>query len=376
MKFKIKSNYFAKGINIVSKALSTKTPMPILKSIKISTSNQGITLMASDSNITIKYFLPTEDHDTTKIFVEEEGEAAVPGRLMLDMLKKVTDENIEIALYENKFIKVNFGHSDYTLNCLDVREYPDISLISAENPIPINIADLNELIKQTSISISLSENRPILTGINFKLENQMLTCIATDSYRLSQKMIQLDNNTSEPLNIVIPGKSLIELEKILSGMSGNVELHSTPNIVSFKINNLTFQSRLLDGNYPETSRLIPKEFGLTTEFNRSELIHVIDRVSLLSREGATNIIKFDIYDEKTIVSLDSPEVGRVVEELHSTSQEGSPIRIGFNSKYLLDALKVLESEVIKIQFTGEVRPFILKTDDDSVIQLILPVRIE
>lgn len=376
MKFKIQNKIFSDAINNVSRALSTKTPMPILKSIKLNITNDGIYLTASDSNITIKQFLPIYINNKQIIFVEEIGQAAIPGRLLLDVLRKVNEEYVEIALFEDKFIKINFKNSDFTLNCLDVKEYPNIDLIDSQEPINMNVNMLKEIIKQTVISISTNESRPILTGVNFKIANNILYCVATDSYRLSQKQIDFNTSNIPNINIIVPGKSLLELDKLLMSTNGNIQIHLSNNIISFKFDNIIFQSRLLDGSYPETSRLIPQEFGLDLKFNRLELIQVIDRVSLLSKEGATNIIKFDIYDDKTIISLESPEIGKVVEEIIPIDQQGSLIRIGFNSKYLLDALKVLNENFVTIKFTGEVRPFILKTDDDTVTQLILPVRIE
>ncbi len=375
MKFKINNNIFSEAINNVNRALSTKTPMPILKSIKMELNNDGIYLTGSDSNITIKQFIPIFIKEKQIIFIDNIGNAAVPGRLLLEVLRKANDEFVELAMYEDKFIKINFKNSDFTLNCLDVKEYPNINLINSNDPIEIESKKLTEVIKQTVISVSTNESRPILTGVNFKIQNNVLSCVSTDSYRLSEKIMKFEYDLPN-INIVVPGKSLLELEKLLISANRKIQIHLTTNVISFKMENIIFQSRLLDGAYPETTRLIPKEFGLQLLFNRQELIDVVDRVSLLSKEGATNIIKFDIYEDKTIISLDSPEIGKVVEEIHTISQEGSLIRIGFNSKYLLDALKVLNEEKVNIKFTGEVRPFILKTDDDSVTQLILPVRIE
>ncbi len=374
MKFKIINEIFTEAINNVNRALSAKTPMPILKSIKMDLVKEGIYLTASDSNITIKQFIPAVSDNRQIIFIEELGSAAVPGKLLLEVLRKANDQYVELAMFEEKSIHINFKKADFTLNCLDVREYPNINLISSEQPIEMESAQLSEIIHQTVISVSTSESRPILTGVNFKIFNNVLYCVATDSYRLSEKIVTFDYDLPN-INIVVPGKSLLDLEKLLPA-TGKVLIHLSNNLISFTLGNIIFQSRLLDGIYPETSRLIPKEFGLQQQFNRQELIDIVDRVSLLSREGATNIIKFDIYEEKTIISLESPEIGKVVEEVHPLSQEGSLIRIGFNSKYLLDALKILNDDVVTIKFTGEVRPFIIKTSDDTITQLILPVRIE
>lgn len=375
MKFKIRTEVFIDAINNVNRALSNKTPMPILKSIKIDLLNNGMYLIASDSNITIKQFIPYLKDNKQNIFIEEEGSAAIPGRLLFEVLRKVNDEFVEVTMIENKFAHINFRNSDFRLNCLDVREYPNINFITTSSPIEINSNKLSEIIRQTVISVATSEARPIFTGINFKIQDNTLHCIATDSYRLSQKIVKFDYDLPD-VNIVVPGKSLLELDRLIQNYSGMIKIHLSNNLISFELDNIVFQSRLLDGQYPETSRLIPKEFGLTLEFDREELIDIIDRVSLLSREGATNIIKFDVYEDKTVISLESLEIGKVVEEVYPISQEGSLLKIGFNAKYLLDALKILDDKNVKLLFTGEVRPFILKTSDESVIQLILPVRIE
>lgn len=373
MRFKILNATFIDAISNVSRALSTKTPMPILKSIKIDVVSNGIHLTASDANITIKQFIPLVDKN---MVIEETGSAAIPGKLLLEVLRKVNEEYVEIALYEDKFIKINFKNSDYTLNCFDVREYPNINIVKTEQPIKLSTQLLYDVIRQTVISVSTNESRPLLTGVNFNISDQKLQCIATDSYRLSQKTIDLPDATLQNINIIVPGKSLQELEKIIANANNEIEIHLSNNMIAFIFDHIVFQSRLLNGQYPDTKRLIPTEFGLELTLSRQELIEVVDRVSLLSREGATNIIKFDIFEEKTIISLDSPEIGKVIEEIRPISQKGSLIRIGFNSKYLLDALRVLNEDEVMLKFTGEVRPFIIKTTDDTVTQLILPVRIE
>ncbi|HEY8364980.1 MAG TPA: DNA polymerase III subunit beta [Haloplasmataceae bacterium] len=375
MKFKTVNAIFTDAINNVNRALSNKTPMPILKSIKIDVTKSGLTLTASDSNITIQQFLPLVHNNKQVIMIEEEGSAAIPGKLLFDVLRKANDEYVEISMVEDKYVHISFKNVDFTLNCLDVNEYPNINLVISENPIELDSNLLSEVIRQTVISVATSEGRPILTGINFKIVDNTLHCIATDSYRLSEKIVPLPLELPN-INIVVPGKSLLELEKLLQTYQGKVYMHLSTNLIAFQVGDIIFQSRLLDGVYPETSRLIPKEFGLKMEFNRQELIDIVDRVSLLSREGATNIIKLDVYEDKSKISLESNEIGKVVEEVHPISQEGSLIRIGFNAKYLLDALKILDGDTVKILFTGEVRPFIIKTDDDSITQLILPVRIE
>ena len=215
--------------------------------------------------------------------------------------------------------------------------------------------------------------------MNFKIDANKLTAIATDSYRLSQKEIELQD-TYEPMDIIIPGRSLEELTKILENNNEVVELHFDNSKILFKYGNIKFQSRLLEGNYPETSRLIPTELPIRIKFNKDSLSTAIERASLLSsRDGNNAIVKLSVRPDNVIeITSNSPEIGKVLEEVYPVDQiVGSPIKIAFSSKYMMDALKIFNSTEITVNFTGEIRPFIIKGEyDPEMLQLILPVRTE
>src|SRR5699024_6019797 len=177
-------------------------------------------------------------------------------------------------------------------------------------------------------------------------------------------------------SIVVHGKSLNELNKILDDNEERVEISVTNNQILFRTKHLHFLSRLLDGNYPETSRLIPDQSQTVLQVKTKELINTIDRASLLAREERNNVVKLTTKDNQLLqITSNSPEIGQVAEELFAQSIEGEDLKISFSSKYMLDALKVIDKDEIIIKFTGAMRPFIIQpTDDDSILQLILPVR--
>lgn len=214
---------------------------------------------------------------------------------------------------------------------------------------------------------------------SFKIDGNKLTAIATDSYRLSQKVIELDESY-EALNIIIPGKSLEELMKVLENNNEMVELHFDHSKILFKYNNLLFQSRLLEGNYPETSKLIPTEFPTVIKFNKENLATAIERASLLSsRDGNNAIVKLSLRQDNIVeITSNSPEIGKVLEEVYPVDEIiGNPFKIAFSSKYILDALKIFNSSEVSVNFTGEIRPFIIQGEyDENMLQLILPVRTE
>ena len=215
-----------------------------------------------------------------------------------------------------------------------------------------------------------------MTGVNWNVENDQLICIATDSHRLALRKAKIEINTNASYNVVIPGKSLIELNKILADNSESIDIVITENQVLFKATHLLFFSRLLEGNYPDTSRLIPNESKTDIVLQSKEFLHAIDRASLLAREGRNNVVKFSAIEDGSIeISSNTPEVGKVVEEIKSQSVSGEELKISFSAKYMMDALKALEGTEIKISFTGAMRPFIIQPmNDETILQLILPVR--
>ena len=231
----------------------------------------------------------------------------------------------------------------------------------------------------STFATSAIENRPILTGVNIRVDGRKLSAIATDSFRLSQKVIEIVKN-QESMNVVIPGRSLDELAKVLEINLDEILFHLNHKSILFEYGNVLFQSRLLEGNFPETARLIPTEFPIIVKFNKEKLFTAIERASLLSsKEGSSSIVKLNLKSDNTVeITSNSPELGKVTEKVYPLETVvGMPIKIAFSSKYFMDALKTFNSEEVYVKFTGEVRPFVIEGNDDpGVIQLILPVRTE
>ncbi|MED4071576.1 DNA polymerase III subunit beta [Priestia endophytica] len=376
MKFSIQKDYLVQSVQDVMKAISSRTTIPILTGIKIVVSDEGVTLTGSDSDVSIESFIPKEDEDKHIVDVEKEGSIVLPARFFSEIVKKLPKETVEIEVQNNFSTVIRSGKAEFNLNGLDAEEYPQLPQIEEENMFSVPTDLIKNMIRQTVFAVSTSETRPILTGVNWKLENGELTCIATDSHRLALRKAKLETTNQEKYSIVIPGKSLNEFSKILDDSSELVDIVITENQVLFKTKHLLFFSRLLDGNYPDTSRLIPDDSKTDVVLNVKEFLQSIDRASLLAREGRNNVVKLSTMPEGIIeISSNSPEIGKVSEEVQSKSVDGEDLKISFSAKYMLDALKALEGSEIKINFTGAMRPFVIRTlDDDSMLQLILPVR--
>ncbi|MCQ6276644.1 DNA polymerase III subunit beta [Bacillus sp. V3B] len=376
MRFIIQRDHLVQSVQDVMKAVTSRTTIPILTGIKIVTTEEGVTLTGSDSDVSIESFIPKDDGDKEIVNIKQTGAIVLQAKFFSEMVRKLPSDHVEIEVQNHLQTVIRSGSSEFNLIGLDAEEYPHLPQIEAENVFKIPTDLLKAMIRQTSFAVSTSETRPILTGVNWKVENDELNCIATDSHRLALRKAKIEIETPASYNVVIPGKSLTELSKILVDNNELIDIVITDNQVLFKAKHLLFFSRLLEGNYPDTSRLIPNESKTEIVLQTKEFLHAIDRASLLAREGRNNVVKLSAIDSKMVeISSNTPEVGKVVEEVKSQSIEGEELKISFSAKYMMDALKALEGTEIKISFTGAMRPFIIQPiNDESILQLILPVR--
>ncbi|WP_174734645.1 DNA polymerase III subunit beta [Mesobacillus harenae] len=376
MKFIIQRDHLLQSVQDVMKAVTSRTTIPILTGIKIVATEEGVTLTGSDSDISIESFIPKEEDGTEIVEIRKPGAIVLQARFFSDIVKKLPTDIVEIEVENHLQTVIRSGKSEFNLNGLDAEEYPHLPQISEENMFSVPTDLLKALIRQTVFAVSTSETRPILTGVNWKVENSELTCIATDSHRLALRKARLASENTGTYNVVIPGKSLTELSKILDDTSDVIDIVITENQVLFKAKHLLFFSRLLEGNYPDTGRLIPNESKTEIVTLTKEFLQAVDRASLLAREGRNNVVKLSTFDGGVIeVSSNTPEIGKVIEEIQSQSIEGEELKISFSAKYMMDALKALEGTEIQVSFTGAMRPFVIRPlHDDSILQLILPVR--
>lgn len=374
MKFTVKRTIFLQELQTVQRAISSKTTIPILTGVKIVLSDEGLTLTGSNADISIETFLNKED-EKAQMSIESTGSIVLQSRFFGEIIRKLPEELFTLEVLENKQVAITSGKADFTVNGLDANSYPHLPVIDATNQIKLPVHLLKKIINETGFAVSTQESRPILTGVHFVLENQKLLAVSTDSHRLSQRIIPIEQHSAE-FNIVIPGKSLVELSRSFTNEEEMVEISIMDNQVLFKTKNVYFYSRLLEGNYPDTNRLIPTTFETEIEFYVPELLSAIERASLLSHEGPTNIVRLSINDESAILYGNSPEVGRVEEPLSYEKVLGEPLEISFNPDYMKDALRAFGDTNITIKFISAIRPFTLEPTETELdfIQLITPVR--
>ena len=370
MKFSIKKEVLLEALNKVSKAISTKNVIPVLAGIKFHLNKKKLTLTASDNDITIETSIPC---DNENIILKEEGSIIIQGKYILDIVRKLPDEFINIEVVDDLKILIYTENSEFNLNGISEKEYPSIELIESKNHIELSKTTLKEIVNQTAFATSLDENKAILNGINFNIIGNILECNATDSYRLARKVINLSTTAEENLNIVIPSKNLVEFTRILSEGDEKIEVHIFNNKILFKNQNLLFQSRLINGTYPNTSNLLPKEEQVKLHFN--EFYDVVDRVSILTSDKDKNIVTLETNGNKLIMKSSSAEIGRVEEKMNIQKDRDLDIKISFSARYMMDALKSFSTETVELSFVGEIKPIVLKSsEDDTLTQLVLPIR--
>lgn len=373
MKFSINRELFLTNLNYVARALSTKPQMPILTGIKLEVKNDYIGLTASNSDITIQTRIPKSD----KLVVDEEGVSVLPGKYLLEIIRKLDARVIDVMSYEENMVKILTERSNFTLNVLDKDTYPLITFEESDLNLTIDVLNLKQIIKKTTFVASVSESRMVLTGVNLSTNDNRMEAVATDSFRLAKKYMFFDKQHPS-INVVIPAKSLDELNKIAEEIEEYVSIHFFPTKVLVKYKNLLFQTRLIEGVFPNTSSLVPTEFLTSIKFNKLALLSAIERASLFTSSETSNIIKMTLKSNGSVqISSTSNEIGATLEEVPPISLS-NPIdfQVAFTSKYFIDALRAFDSPEISLHFTGEIKPFILTGEYDvNHIQLILPVRV-
>lgn len=371
MKFSIKKDLLLQNLNSVSKALSNKNLIPILSGIKFNLTSEGLFLSASDNDISIECFIEKEKLES----IEQIGNTVIQGKYILEIIRKLDGRIVNIELLDGIKVLISCGNSEFNLNCMDGNEFPKLDMEEKKEAIVITKSEFKNLINKTSFAISMQETRPILTGINFKINKNKLECIATDSYRLAKKYLDLSNSINEDINIVIPGKNLIELTKIIEDNDNNIEMHVFTNKVLFKFDKTLFQTRVLSGTFPDVNRLIPESFQLEVKVNATDFYNVIDRAALLTSEKEKNIVKFESNENEVLVSSNSPEIGRVEERMEAEKNKEENIKIAFSSKFMMDALKTIDSKNVILNFNNDVQPIIILDEKDkTLLQLILPIK--
>ena len=373
--FSINKTLFLQALNTTKRAISSKNAIPILSTIKIDVTPEGVALSGSNGQISIENFISIKD-ENAGLLVTSPGSILLEATFFINVVSSLPDVTLDFKEIEQKQVLLTSGKSEITLKGKDADQYPRIQEIAASNPLVLETKLLKQLINETAFAASVQESRPILTGVHFVLsDNKDLKTVATDSHRMSQKVITLEKN-GDNFDVVIPSRSLREFTSVFSDDIETVEVFFANNQILFRSEHISFYTRLLEGNYPDTDRLIPTEFNTEATFNVANLRFAMERARLLSNATQNGTVKLEFKNGVVSSHVHSPEVGRVNEEIDTSAVSGEDLSISFNPTYLIEALKAIDSEQVVIRFISSVRPLTLvpEGNEQGFIQLITPVR--
>jgi DNA polymerase-3 subunit beta len=376
MYLEINKDIFLEQLLKIQKILPQKTFFPIFNALKIQTKENKLILEVNNGNIAIKIEIKDES-----LKIKKQGKIACLGRYFIEIIKKINDSLIKITVMENNFLVIKTIFCEYKLKLIDVCDFLEFDFSFQQlDSFQIETHFFKNMIKEINISTSKNEKRPILMGLNLIYQNNFLKSCATDSFRMSQKKINLDINYRN-FNIVIPNKSLEELSKILEHCQNKyLKIYSDAQKIFLEIDNLLFKTVLLEGNYPQIQEIKIQNFPFYIHLKKDDLIKALERVSLLfSKEQInSNFIKFFLTEKKLIkISSSSESLGTALEKIIPLKVSANSFKIAFNAKYLEDVLKVLSVKEVVFYFDNPLKPFIITTlERDSSIHLILPIPLE
>ena len=363
MKIRCQKSDIVKGVSIVSKAVPSKTTMPILECILIDATTNIIKLTANDMELGIETVIEGE--------IDQKGMVAIDARIFSDIVRKLPDNEVIIETDSNYQTLIKCEKAKFNISAKPGDDFSYLPYIERDEPIVLSQFTLKEVIRQTIFSIADNDSNKLMSGELFEINENSLKVVSLDGHRISIRNIELKN--SYPLRkVVVPGKTLIEVSKILSGEADrDVSLYFTNNHIVFEFDNTVVVSRLIEGEYFKIAQMLSNDFETKVRVNKKELLSCIDRATLLVKEGDKKPIIINIQDGNMALKIKS-QLGTMDEDI-MIEKDGKDLLIGFNPKFLIDALRVIDDEEVDLYFMNAKAPCIIRDGEESYIYLILPV---
>ncbi|MBC5661058.1 DNA polymerase III subunit beta [Anaerosacchariphilus sp. NSJ-68] len=363
MKFVCKKSDLVKGVNIVLKAVPSKTTMSILECILIDASTGQIKMTANDMELGIETVIEGN--------ILEKGIVAIDAKIFSEIVRKLPDNDVTIETDASFKTKITCEKAKFDISGKSGEDFSYLPYIEKNEYISLSQFNLKEVIKQTIFSVSDNENNKIMTGELFEINGENLKVVSLDGHRVSIRNLKL-KESYDPRKVIVPGKTLVEVSKILSGeMEDEVRIFFTKNHIVFEFDETVVVSRLIEGEYFRIEQMLSTDYETKVKVNKKELLNCIDRATLLIRESDKKPIIIQIGDGEMRLKLTSG-VGSMNEEI-VIEKEGKDILIGFNPKFLIDALRVIDDEMVTLYLVNPKAPCFIRDDQESYIYLILPV---
>ena len=363
MKLVFSKSDLNKAVGIVMKAVPTRTTMNILECILIDATTNVIKFTGNDMELGIETIVEGE--------IIEKGKVAIDAKLFSEIVRKLPDSEITITTDANYTSLITCEKSKFNIAGKSGDDFSYLPIIEKDKMITISQFNLREVINQTIFSTAPNDNNKMMTGELFEVSDNVLTVVGLDGHRIAIRNFKLEGRADD-VKVVVPGKTLQEISKILSTDAENmVNVYFTNNHILFEFDNTTVVSRLIEGEYFKINQMLSSDYGTKVVINKKEFIDSIDRANLLIKEGEKKPIIINITDGSLEVNVNSA-IGTLNEDI-DIEKEGKDLMIGFNPKFLLDALRVIDDETVDIYLVNPKAPCFIRDKEQSYIYLILPV---
>lgn len=351
------------GMNIVMKAIPGKTTMMILECVVIKVKDNQIKLIANDLQLGIETLIDGE--------IKQEGSVAVGAKVFFEIIRKLPSDNVSITVDEDYHMNISCGKAKFNIMAKATDEFPYLPNIVKDKNVNISQFTLKDIIRQTVFSISDNENAKVMTGELFEIHDSELKVVSLDGHRISIRKVKL-NQSYDDVSVIIPGKTLIEISKIINGgMDDEVSIFFTDKHVLFEFEDTIVLSRLIEGEYYKIDKMLSTDYETKVTVNKREMLECIDRSTLLLKESDKKPVIIDVQDDYMKFAMNSA-IGSMDEDIDA-SKEGKDILIGFNPRFLMDALRVIDEDEITMYMINPKAPCFIRDQEETYIYLILPV---
>lgn len=352
------------ALSVVTKAMSAKTPMPVLEGIHLEATREGLCLTCTDLALQIETKIPAA--------VEREGSVVVPGRLFSDMMRRMPEESVLLSC-ESNTVNIACGKLKTTIQGIDAKEFPEMPQVKDGMAVELTQRSVRDIVRQTIFATAQDETKPILTGVLMEFEAEALIAVALDGYRLALRR-EPCNTAGENEPVIIPARSMLEISRILQDADDTIAITFAKTHVLFDMDHTRIVTRLIEGEFTRYRQILPTEHKSRVRINRQQLLDSIERASLVAREDKSNLVKMHFKADGLHISANS-EAGMLDEEVN-IDLLGEEIKIAFNARYFTDVLKALDDEEIYLDMNNNINPCVVKPiQGDRFYYLILPMRL-
>ena len=376
MKVTVLQENLARGLSVVSRAVSPRSTLPVLSNILIATDEGRLRLSATNLELGITCWIAAR--------IDEEGSTTVPSRTFSDLVSAMPSDQVQLTLdVKTQSLHVKGGASNNDIKCIDAQEFPPLPTPEMDSAIQLNVADFKEMIHQVAFASSTDEARPVLMGVLMHVEKDKVTMAAADGFRLSVRKAQLSNPVSQPINIIIPARALNELARVASDGEEPIYMVVPKNRgqVLFRVKDVEVVSQLIDGTFPDYQQIIPRNYKSRTLVSTATLLKACKQAEIFAREGS-NVARLDIKESKGEMQPSEVEISATSEEtgknetIVEATVDGGSVLIAFNVKFLREALEVIKTPNVALETSASNAPGVVRpVGDDNFLHVIMPMHL-